>query len=76
MLPFGWDDHIAAFIMQADRWDAGSALMKSQSPEAWDVLISAGKLTADNSAALIAGRDAAAKMKKEQRCSVVPPPAP
>jgi hypothetical protein len=73
VLPFGWDGHVAAFIMQADRWDAGSALMKAQSPEAWGVLMAAGKLTADNSAALGACRDAAAKTKKEQHCGIVVP---
>ncbi len=73
VLPFGWDGQIAAFIMNADRWDAGSALMKAQSPEAWNVLIAAGKLTAGNSAALGVCREAAAKTKKEQRCSIVVP---
>jgi|SRR5579859_4130592 len=72
-LPFGWDGQVAAYIMRADRWDAGSALMKAQSPEAWNVLMAAGKLTADNSAALAACRDAAAKAKKEQRCGIVVP---
>ena len=55
--------------MNADRWDAGSALMKAQNPEAWNVLMAVGKLTADNSAALAACRDAAAKTKRKQRCS-------
>jgi uncharacterized protein DUF6118 len=73
LLPFGWDGQVAAFIMNADRWEAGSALMKAQSPDAWNVLMAAGKLTADNSAALGACRDAAAKAKKEQRCSIVVP---
>jgi hypothetical protein len=72
-LPFGWDGHVAAFIMNADRWDAGSALMKAQNPEAWNVLMAAGRLTADNSAALGACREAAAKSKKEQHCSVIVP---
>jgi Family of unknown function (DUF6118) len=71
VLPFGWDGRIAAYIMQADRWDAGSALMKAQSPDAWNVLMAGGKLTADNSAALGACREAAAKTKKEQRCGIV-----
>jgi hypothetical protein len=73
VLPFGWDGHVAAFIMNGDRWDVGSALMKAQSPEAWSVLMAAGKLTADNSAALAACRDAAAKSKKEQHCGIVVP---
>jgi hypothetical protein len=29
-------------------WDAGSALMKAQSPEAWRVLMDAGKLSTAN----------------------------
>jgi len=73
VLPFGWDGQVAAFIMNGDRWAAGSALMKAQSPEAWNVLMAAGKLTADNSAALAACREAAAKTKKEQRCTLVVP---
>jgi hypothetical protein len=73
VLPFGWDGRVAAFIMNGDRWDAGSAMMKSQSPEAWNVLMAAGKLTADNSVALGACRDAAAKAKKEQHCGIVVP---
>jgi hypothetical protein len=73
VLPFGWDGHVAAFIMNADRWDAGNALMKGQSPEAWNVLMAAGKLTADNSASLGACRDAAMKSKKEQHCSIIVP---
>jgi hypothetical protein len=71
VLPFGWEGQVAASIMNGDRWDAGSALMKAQSPEAWNVLMAAGRLTTDNSAALGACRDAAAKTKKEQRCTVV-----
>ena len=38
VLPFGLDGEIAAFIMQADRWNAGNALMKAQDPQAWNVL--------------------------------------
>ncbi len=28
-LPFGWNTNAAAMVMQADRWDAGSALMQA-----------------------------------------------
>jgi Family of unknown function (DUF6118) len=73
VLPFGWDGHVAAFILNADRWDAGSALMKAQSPQAWRALMDAGKLSTANSEALGACREAAAKTKKEQRCTVVVP---
>jgi Family of unknown function (DUF6118) len=73
VLPFGLDGRIAAFIMQADRWDAGNALMKAQDPQAWNVLMAAGKLTVDNSTALGVCREAAAKTKKEQHCTLVVP---
>ncbi len=70
-LPFGLDGRVAAFILQADRWNAGAALMQAQSPEAWRVLMDAGKLTADNQAALVTCREAAAKSGREQRCVIV-----
>lgn len=73
VLPFGWDGQVAAFIMNADRWGAGSALMKAQSPEGWRALIDAGQLSTVNSETLRTCRDAAAKAKKEQRCTVVVP---
>jgi hypothetical protein len=73
LLPFGLDSRVAAFIMQADRWNAGSALMRAQSPEAWREYIDAQKLAAANSVALAVCQAAAAKVKKEQRCNVVMP---
>jgi hypothetical protein len=73
VLPFGWDGQIAAFIMNADRWNAGAALMQAQSPEAWHDLESAAQLLTPNKAALAACREAAARTKKEQRCTVVVP---
>ena len=73
MLPFGWDGHVAAFIMQADRWDAGTALMQAHHPEAWrDLDVCCGAAEAQQ-AALAACREAAAKTKKEQHCSIVVP---
>jgi len=33
--PFGWDGRVAAYIMQADRWGAGAALMQAGNLEAW-----------------------------------------
>ena len=73
LLPFGWDGQMAATIMGADRWNAGAALMRAQSPEAWRALMDAGKLSSDNSVALAACREAAAKAKKEQRCTLIVP---
>ena len=68
-LPFGLDGEVAAFIMQANRWSAGAALMQAQNPEAWRDLESAAELLTANKAALAICRDAAAKTKKEQHCT-------
>jgi len=73
VLPFGWDGHVAAFIMNADRWNAGTQLMQAHHPEAWRDLESAAVLLRPNIAALAACRDAAAKTKKEQHCGIVVP---
>lgn len=64
-LPFGLDGRIAAFIMQADRWQAGVDLMQASSPEALADLNAAAQLLKSNKDALAACRDAAAKTKKE-----------
>jgi Family of unknown function (DUF6118) len=73
VLPFGWDGHVAAFIMNADRWGAGTALMKAGNPEAWRGLMDDFNFVKSNQAALAACREGAAKTKKEQHCSVIVP---
>jgi hypothetical protein len=73
VLPFGWDGHVAALIMNADRWNAGTKLMQTHHPEAWRDLESAAALLGPNIAALAACRDAAARTKKEQRCTFAVP---
>ena len=70
-LPFGLDGQVAAFIMQADRWNAGAALMQAQSPQGWRDLESAAELLTPNKAALAACRDAAVKTRREQHCAIV-----
>ena len=70
-LPFGWNGQVAAFVMRKDRWNAGIALMQASNPSGWEVLSSEINLSIANHAALSACREAAAKTKKEQRCSVV-----
>lgn len=73
VLPFGWDGQVAAFIMNADRWNAGGALMQAGNPEAWRAMTDDFKLVTSNQAAMVACREAAAKTKKEQHCSVLVP---
>ena len=75
LLPFGLDGQVAALIMHADRWHAGSALMQAASPQGWAELALAFNLAHDNEAALKACRAAAQKTGKEQRCTTtVKPP--
>jgi hypothetical protein len=73
VLPFGWNGQIAAFIMQADRWEAGQALMKADGPERWNRIVNDLNLVQSNQEALAACRVAAAKLKKAQSCAIVVP---
>jgi hypothetical protein len=73
VLPFGGDSAVAAVIMNADRWNAGIALMQAGSPDGWRGLADASNLVRVNQEALAACREAAAKAKKEQRCTITVP---
>jgi hypothetical protein len=73
VLPFGLDGRVAAFILNAARWDAGAALMQAGNAAAWRGLMDDFNLVKSNQAALAACRDAAAKTKKEQHCGVIVP---
>jgi hypothetical protein len=70
VLPFGGDSAVAAVIMNANRWNAGIALMQAASPDGWRGLADASNLVRVNQEALAACREAAAKVKKEQRCTI------
>ena len=72
-LPFGGDSAVAAVIMNANRWNAGIALMQAGSPDGWRGLADASNLVRVNQEALAACREAAAKAKKEQRCRITVP---
>jgi hypothetical protein len=73
LLPFGLDGQVAAFIMRGDRLEAGAALMQAGNPEGWRRMAGDLKLLKTNQETLVACRDAAAKTKKEQRCTIVVP---
>jgi len=73
LLPFGWDGAVAATILHADRWHAGQALMKSSDPAGWTTLAAEINLAEVNHDALSTCREAAARTKKEQHCSIVVP---
>ena len=72
-LPFGLDGRIAALIMKADRWDAGEALMQAGSPDGWQSAVNAWKLVRANQKEIAACSEAAAKTKKDQRCTITVP---
>lgn len=72
-LPFGVNGRVAATVMGTDRWHAGAALMEAQSPEGWHNLEAAASLWQANQGALTACREAAAKIQKEQRCTILVP---
>ena len=69
-LPFGWNENMAAFLLHADRWNAGQALMKSTNPTGWATLNAEMNLAEANHDALSACREAAQRLKKEQRCTI------
>jgi hypothetical protein len=73
VLPFGWDGQIAAFILQADRWEAGQALMGAESPQRWNRIVNDLNLVQSNQEALPAYRAAAAKAKKARTCAIAVP---
>ncbi len=58
-LPFGWNTNAAATVMQADRWDARSALKQAASPQGWQDLVAASVLVHANQDTLAACQQAA-----------------
>ena len=73
VLPFGLNTRVAALVMQGDRWNAGAALMQAGNPDSWRGVIDAANLVKVNREALTACREAAAKTKTEQRCTITVP---
>jgi hypothetical protein len=69
-LPFGWNTNAAATVMQADRWDAGSALMQAASPQGWRAMVAASALVRANQAAITACQQAANDDGKNHRCTI------
>lgn len=47
-LPFGLNGRVAALVMNTDRWDAGEALMKADSPDGWNSAVNAWNLMRAN----------------------------
>jgi len=73
LLPFGWDEGVAASILNTNRWNAGITLMRSTNPSGWDKLVAEMNLVEPNHELLTACREAAARLKKPQSCPIVVP---
>ncbi|WP_265975339.1 DUF6118 family protein [Brucella intermedia] len=70
ILPGTVDMAVAATVMNNDRWKAGIALMQSGSSGGWRSIVEASDLVRANRETLSACADAAAKAKKDQKCSI------
>ena len=70
LLPFGLDSRVAALVMHQDRWNAGAQLMAAENPDSWRSIQLADELVRANAFAINQCRETAAKLNKEQRCSI------
>lgn len=70
VLPGSIDKGVAATVMNANRWIVGGALMQSASPEGWRGMVDARNFVQANKDELASCAEAAAKTKKDQRCTV------
>ena len=76
LLPFSAAPRVASVVMGETPWRAGMSLMAFESPEAWQRVAAADQIAIANKDELAACREAAAKAKKDQRCTItVPVPA-
>jgi hypothetical protein len=69
-LPFGLNARVAALVMRADQWTAGSDLMRRGNLQAWDRFNADAATLSGNREAIDACRAALARTGKGQRCVV------
>jgi hypothetical protein len=66
-----WPERMAArMVGESSRWDAGTRLMRSESPQAFYALERAADLLRDNREAIEACQKSAANAKQPVRCTV------
>ena len=70
VLPGSVDMAVASTVMNDERWKAGIALMQSGSPGGWQSIVDASNLVRANDSELRSCAEAAAKAKKDQRCTI------
>lgn len=69
-MPFGLNSATAAVIMNASRWDAGMALMRSGNPDGWAQLTADANLVSSNRDKITECQKTAAAAKRDQRCAI------
>ena len=70
MLPLSLEAGVAGVVMADSSWNAGITMMQQANPARWDELAAAAKLGLANRAEAAACREAAARAKKDQRCTI------
>lgn len=77
-MPQGWHmpEKMATHIIgEPTLWDAGTRLLRADSPQAWNALVQASDIARDNREAIEKCHRAAAKAKKPARCTIEIRPA-
>lgn len=75
-LPWGLSGQAAAMVMRATRWDAGWALLHAADPAGEEQAAAGFNLVKANRKELTSCREAAARTKKDQRCTITVPATP
>ena len=65
-----WQTGVAAIVMNADRKNAGAALLQAENPDGWNKLVNNWNLVQANQKEIDACREEATKTKKAQRCTI------
>ena len=75
VMPASFEREVAATVMGATEWDAGTALMRAGNPDGWAQLTADANLVDANRDKITDCRTAAAKARKEERCIITVPAA-
>ena len=68
-----WQTGVAATVMNADRWDAGAAIMQAGNPDGWKNIVYDFNLVNANQKEIAACSEEAAKTRVDQRCTITVP---
>ena len=75
-LPWDGNTYIAASIIGEDRWNAGLELLRKSSPRNWNEIVADNEFMRANRSTFDACRAAAAKSKKDEKCTIIISPSP